>query len=87
MKNISEFDSFNLNDPHKGSEKKYVLSSVTLKSDFFSMLSKDEKAIIKPLIGKEIDVILNPKDDSRYVLKTSNKKYPEIQIPKRLVYC
>lgn len=90
LKNIHEFESFNLNDPQspikEENQKKYVLSSVTKKSEFFSLLKKDEKAIISALIGKEVDVKPAPNDPNFYILTTGNEKFPEVKIPKRLIY-
>lgn len=90
LKNIHEFESFNLNDPQspvkEENQKKYVLSSVTKKSEFFSMLKKEEKAVIAALIGKEVEVKQHPNDPNYYILTTGNEKFPECKIPKRLIY-
>ena len=65
--------------------KKYVLSSLTTKSDFYMVLKKDEKAAIKPLIGKEVEARWDEKN-LQFRMKTGIESTPEMWVPKKLMY-
>ena len=87
LKNIKAFENFqhNIKDPNQKA-KVIKISQNILKSDFYSMKSKEEKDIIKNLVSSPKIEKFKKDNIGNFVIDTEIKSIKTVTIPKKFIF-